>query len=166
MDGWSVLWRMVGVGVDLHAVVAVIIEVESVGVERHVMEGGRWWLRGERGGGKRSSRMLLRKMFTRVAIATDNAGQGPIVTARDELRYYRATFFGHETRDFAHYYHKDNHEIHPFWLQISRRSLGLATQPLLPLHPHVLIKGRYRVGPSFWSGRPPPWSSMLSRMVT
>lgn len=44
-------------------------------------------------------------MFTRVAIATDNAGQGPIVTARDELRFCRATFFGHETREFAHYFH-------------------------------------------------------------
>jgi hypothetical protein len=42
-------------------------------------------------------------MFTRVAIATDNAGQGPIVTARDELRYCRATFFGHESRHFARY---------------------------------------------------------------
>lgn len=49
--------------------------------------------------------MLLREMFTRVAIATDNAGQGPIVTARDELRHYRATFFGHETRHFARYCH-------------------------------------------------------------
>lgn len=36
------------------------------------------WLGVERGG-KRSSRILLTKMFTRVAIATDNAGQGPIV---------------------------------------------------------------------------------------
>jgi len=52
---------------------------------------------------ERSSRMLLTKMFARVAIATDNAGQGPIVTARDELRLSRATFFGHETRHFAHY---------------------------------------------------------------
>lgn len=47
--------------------------------------------------------MLLTKMFARVAIATDNAGQGPIVTARDELRLSRATFFGHETRSLAHY---------------------------------------------------------------
>jgi len=30
-------------------------------------------------------------MFARVAIATDNAGQGPIVTARDEVRFGRAT---------------------------------------------------------------------------
>lgn len=37
--------------------------------------------------------MLLTRMFARVAIATDNAGQGPIVTARDELRSSRATFF-------------------------------------------------------------------------
>lgn len=44
--------------------------------------------------------MLLTKMFARVAIATDNAGQGPIVTARDELRSCRATFFGHKTRTF------------------------------------------------------------------
>lgn len=44
--------------------------------------------------------MLLTKMFARVAIATDNAGQGPIVTARDELRSSRATFFGHETLAF------------------------------------------------------------------
>lgn len=44
--------------------------------------------------------MLLTKMFARVAIATDNAGQGPIVTARDELRSSRATFFGHETLTF------------------------------------------------------------------
>lgn len=32
------LW-VVGVGVDLHAVVAVVIEVESVGIERHAVEG-------------------------------------------------------------------------------------------------------------------------------
>ena len=48
--------------------------------------------------------MLLRKMFTRVAIATDNAGQGPIVTARDELRQYRATLFRYETRTFVTYF--------------------------------------------------------------
>ena len=58
---------------------------------------------GREGGREDVVKDAVEEMFTRVAIATDNAGQGPIVTARDELRYYRATFFGHETRHFAHY---------------------------------------------------------------